>query len=226
MMTVNVRCPKCYSHVSSEDGGTIYLCSPCTLYFAKEDYDTLRKKYLNINTKDISISENESHLHMVYKWKKKYFLLSFSLFWSYLSFSYFASLIDQIVENGLRDPFVVMYPLLGILLLYWTCATFINSTSVVVTQNTIRVFCSPMPWPRMNTQYIVKNIEQIYVEKYVYYYQDKTPVYRYKIVLKEPAKSLDLVKGIEKYDIAVTLENYMERYLDIQDKPMDEEYTT
>ena len=224
MMVVHVRCPKCYNHASSEDGGTIYLCLPCNLYFSQEDYDTLRQKYLNLNTKDISIIENENQLRMVYKWEKNYFLLLFSLFWSYLSFSFFESSFDQIVVNGFGEPFIVMYPLLGVLALYWTCSTFINSTSVVVTQNTIRVFCSPMPWPTMNTSYTIKNIEQIYVVKYVSYYQNNVPIYRYKIVLQDRRFSLDLVQGIEKYAVAVTIENFMERYLDIQDKPMDEEH--
>ena len=224
MMGAQIHCPKCYKLVSYLEERSIYLCSPCNLYFEKEDYEMLRKKYLNINTKGISIVENDHHIKMVYRWEKNYFLLFFSLFWSYLSFSFFAASLEQIVENGLGDIFMFVYPLVGIFLLYWTGATCINSTSVVVTQNKIRVFCSPMPWPGMNINYTIKNIEQLYVEKYVSYHQNKKPIYRYKIVLKEKIKSLDLIKGIEKYEVAITLENYMERYLDIQDKPEEEEY--
>lgn len=216
------RCPKCYNKILSTAQEEICLCASCHLQFAKKDYDFLRRKYLNINTKDIDITENASHLTMVYKWEKKYFLLFFSLFWCYLSFSFVWASFDNTFEEGVT----IVYPLFGVLLLYWSVATFVNSTSVVVTQNHIRVSSSPLPWPGLNTDYQIRNIEQLYVEKYVSYHQNKTPVHRYKIVLKEPKKQVNIVRGIERYEQAVTLENYIERFLDIQDKPVDKEHTT
>ena len=219
----NKHCPKCYKKVS-QDEDNIYLCPACNLYFAEEDYEHLRRKYLHINTKGMSITEDESRLRMIYRWEKNYFLLFFSLFWCYVSFSFFGSTFEHFVEHWPSTSFRVVYPLLGVVLLYWALATFLNSTSVVVTQNSIRVLCSPLPWMGVHKNYVVRNIEQLYVEKYVAYHQNKTPVHRYKIVLRERKLNLDLIRGIEVYEIAVTLENYMERYLDIQDKPVDGEH--
>ena len=226
IMALNIRCPKCFGKISSMEEERVYLCSPCNLYFAREDYEKLRKKYLHINTEGLSISEDKGELKIVCGWHKNYLLMIFSLFWTYLSFSSFVPMLDDIFENGLNHPFVLVYPSISILLLYWVSATFINSTSIVVTQEAIRVFCSPLPWPGVNTHYKIRHIEQIYVEKYASYRQNNQPVYRYKVILKERGACLDLVKGIERYEQAVTIENYMERYLDIQDKPVEDEYTT
>jgi hypothetical protein len=115
---------------------------------------------------------------------------------------------------------MILFPLLhvgvGVGLTYYTVAGFLNRTVVEVSHEGLRIYHTPLPWFG-NKTIPVSDLAQLYREEVVSRENRSTRVtYQLSAVSKE-SKKIKLLGGIETADVALFLEQEIEKWLGIKD---------
>lgn len=146
-------------------------------------------------------------------------------------------LLFTIVWNAILLPFIVMgiasgewrillfaslHILVGVSFLMYTLGLMFNKTSVVVTSQGVDIKNGPIPIPFNPNRFMaVRDIEQLFVEEYVPSKTNGRPDYTYAVTaLTKSAERQRLVGGFSQPGHALYLEQEMETFLNIKDKPV------
>lgn len=146
-------------------------------------------------------------------------------------------LLFTIVWNAILTPFIVMslatgewrillfaslHILVGVSFLTYTLGLMLNKTSIVVTSQGVDIKNGPIPIPFNPNRFMaVRDIEQLFVEEYVPSSTNGRPDYTYAITaLTTSAERQRLVGGFSQPGHALYLEQEMETFLNIKDKPV------
>jgi hypothetical protein len=150
---------------------------------------------------------------------KYVFLLFFCVVWDgFLLFWY-----SIVFSQGGEGPAVIMglFPLLhvavGVGLTYSTLAGFLNTTTLTVEDDLLRVRHRPVPWIG-NRDLRVADLKQLYVREHVSRSRNGTSTtYRVHAVL-DGGNDLKLLSGLEDASQALYVEQQIERHLGIVDE--------
>lgn len=118
---------------------------------------------------------------------------------------------------------MVLFPLIhvaaGIGITYFTVATIFNTTTILADYQTLSVSHKPIPWPGQKT-FQRGDIDQLYsVEKM---HRNKNGVnYTYEVrVLQKDRTQRALLTGLQNTEQALYVEQELERYFRIRDRPV------
>lgn len=146
-------------------------------------------------------------------------------------------LLFTIVWNAILLPFIVMgiasgewrillfaslHILVGVSFLMYTLGLMFNKTSIIVTSQGVDIKNGPIPIPFNPNRFMaVRDIEQLFVEEYVPSKTNGRPDYTYAVTaLTTSAERQRLVGGFSQPGHALYLEQEMETFLNIKDKPV------
>ncbi|MDX2071762.1 MAG: hypothetical protein SFV55_25240 [Haliscomenobacter sp.] len=146
-------------------------------------------------------------------------------------------LLFTIVWNAILTPFIVMgvatgewrillfaslHILVGVSFLMYTLGLMLNKTSIVVTSQGVDIKNGPIPIPFNPNRFMaVRDIEQLFVEEYVPSKTNGRPDYTYAVTaLTTSAERQRLVGGFSQPGHALYLEQEIETFLNIKDKPV------
>lgn len=146
-------------------------------------------------------------------------------------------LVFTIGWNAILSPFVItgiatgewrilafasLHILVGVSFLIYTLGLIFNKTRVVVTSQGVEIKNGPIPIPLNPNRFIaVRDIEQLFVEEYVPSKTNGRPDYTYAVTaLTTSAERQRLVGGFSQSAHALYLEQEMETFLNIKDKPV------
>jgi hypothetical protein len=115
--------------------------------------------------------------------------------------------------------FGLLHTAVGLGLLYFTVAGFINATVICVAQGMIDVRHGPLPWPG-NKSLSVHDVSQLYCRETVQHNKNGTQCTYEVMVLRQDNVRETLVKGLTDADQALYIEQELERHLRIQDQPV------
>jgi hypothetical protein len=168
----------------------------------------------------VTVESQFDSLNIIYRWwsLKYIFLVVFCVAWdSFLVFWY------SMVPQG--APWImILFPIghvaVGVGLTYYTVAGFMNRTFITINQQWITVTHAPLPW------FGNKRIDRIQVgQLYAEEIRSQTSrggtsvQYLLNIVLRDNTK-LKFLAGLSSPDVALFIEQTMEEYLRIEDKPV------
>lgn len=116
---------------------------------------------------------------------------------------------------------MLLFPLLhvgvGAGLAYYTLCGFLNRTCVDISRQEIRIRLGPLPWFGSRTVPALQ-VAQVYREEIVRHHKNGSSThYQLSAVLKDNRK-LKLLSGVEAADMALYLEQEIERHLGIRDQ--------
>ena len=118
--------------------------------------------------------------------------------------------------------FPVLHVAVGVFLTYLTTAMFVNKTEIKVNSEKVMVYHGPLPWPG-NKQISRFDIDQLYVEEKVHRGKHGLRyTYQVHVVNKEGNKTT-LVSHLQKREQACFIEQQIELFLGIKDRPMQGE---
>jgi hypothetical protein len=146
-------------------------------------------------------------------------------------------LLFTIVWNAILTPFIVigvstgewrillfasLHIIVGVSFLLYTLGLMFNKTSIVVTSQGVEIKNGPIPIPFNPNRFMaVRDIEQLFVEEYVPSKTNGRPDYTYAVTaLTTSAERQRLVGGFSQPGHALYLEQEMETFLNIKDKPV------
>ncbi|MEM9822337.1 MAG: hypothetical protein AAF985_14740 [Bacteroidota bacterium] len=229
---MQLECPNCQSTIHSEDINLeklIAKCHDCHAVFAFEEKLNMERAFRRPEIflpKGMEILKLRSELEIQVSWRSSLQtgLVFFTIFWNIivLPFAIFAILSGQIVMLlGLS-----LHLLVGIGMLYYIITTIFNTTFITASPRRLHIEHRPLRVPFYPDRDIeVMDIEQIYVDKYKRSETNGRPDYAYSVeaILKNQ-QHVRLVKGLQYPDQALYIEQEVERFLEIKDRPVTEEW--
>ena len=228
-------CPKCQKEINEEytlESLSNLSCSQCIAHYmqTKEIQHLLRKKQRQ-NPNLISINKESDTTRIFLPWKSRLLVVFSAIFLHVVGFIGLAAELQgandhlplqrQGGEVGIL--FSIGSILLALVCTYISLAGLLNKTIIELTKKEIRISCHPLPWPFHHMDIPISSIQQLYVQKYGQYKSrnmgKEEIVCRYKIMVVTH-KNWDtlIIKGIDTYEEAITIERSIEEILGITDQ--------
>ncbi|NEQ24979.1 MAG: hypothetical protein F6K28_38980 [Microcoleus sp. SIO2G3] len=110
----------------------------------------------------------------------------------------------------------------GLAMMYWTLALLLNSTEVKVDRNQLTIQHGPLPG-KQNLTASARDIIQIYCKEKVTYGKRSSSVKYEVYALSRNQTRQQLITDLPSAEDAVFLEQEIERFLKIQDRPIQGE---
>mmetsp|Transcript_5201 Transcript_5201/g.15812 ORF Transcript_5201/g.15812 Transcript_5201/m.15812 type:complete len:251 (-) Transcript_5201:71-823(-) len=113
----------------------------------------------------------------------------------------------------------------GVNMTYLTAALFLNTTHIVVeSSGALSAYCEPLPWGGYPAPIPVSTIDQLYCEKNARHgkHGKEHIYYRVKVVINQGDRQRQetLVKGLDELQRALFIEQQIEHFLGIPDRPV------
>ena len=174
--------------------------------------------------KNLEIQESASGFTIVRRWFSRKFLglAAFCVFWDgFLIFWY-----QMAFKSG--DSIAIIFPLLhvavGVGLTYYVLAGFLNKTYIGVSRQLLAIVTSPLPFFN-NRTLNPDDIAQLYSKEKIARGRDSTTITYEVHVVTKSGKDIKLVSGLDESEQALYIEQEIEKYLGITDRPVRGEIT-
>ncbi|HZV71533.1 MAG TPA: hypothetical protein VFG10_18400 [Saprospiraceae bacterium] len=227
-----LTCPRCNHILSGSDidvEKTKAKCSHCgyTFGFAFDSSNASIIPELLI-PEGIEELKLRSELDLRLRWKEttskggRWFMLLFASVWNLI----LLPVVIGVIVSGQWGImlFLSMHLLIGMGLLWHLATIYMNSTSISVTRERIRIRTMPLMHPLWkNKDIAVRTIDQLYVSKYVQSTSNGVPNYAFALytILKSGEK-VSLIRGMN-LETQVYIEKAIEDYLEIKNLKVQDE---
>ena len=223
---IELNCKHCETHIPARNINihkAIANCPECDHVFSfEEDLDIARRKPEVVMPKNIESLELRSEINLYRRWwSSKFFGIGFfALFWNGFMIVWYTMALAM--EAYPMMLFGTIHALVGIGMIYWVAAGIFNTTEVRATKNRLYIKHRPVPWVG-NRELDVSQIDQLYTKMKVTQNKGSTS-YSYEVhaVLKG-GKQLKLISGLDSSEEALYIEQELERFLGIKDRPVSGE---
>lgn len=227
-----LECPNCDSEIFSDDINIdkgIAKCHNCHHVFPFED----KLKKLSRGGRRAEVFQPEgiemfrlrSELNIDYKWRNtqssNYFMLFFTLVWNAMILPTAFSAVMSGEIGALLAMSVHIG--VGVWLLLRQMSKFINSTYITVDEHFLTIDHRPISSPWFpNKKIPVDDIEQVFVKKKRTGSTNGVSHYAYSIVVidKKRRQEVSLISGMKNSDKALFIEQEIEYFLGIEDRPV------
>jgi hypothetical protein len=172
---------------------------------------------------DVKIEEGVQDLRLTQRWfSLKYIPMAFfCIAWdSFLIFWYAIAL----TQGGpwIMAVFPIAHVAVGIGLTYYTIAGFINRTRILVSRRIVAIAHGPLPWTG-KVRLDAHDIAQLYCQEEANRNKNGT-YYRYQLsALLRDGRKIKLLSNLNKPDTALFIEQRIEKWLKIEDHPVEGE---
>ncbi len=228
---MHLNCPDCKQDINASDihlEKTIAKCSECHSVFKfDEELDLavpVRPEIFLPKGMDIFELRSEVEIQITWRDTLKSFPLLFTIIWNAMVLP--AAIFAIITARPMIILGLSFHLLVGIASLYYLLTTLYNTTFITADSRHLRIEHRPLILPFYPNQDIpVYEIDQIYVKKYVKSHTNGRPDYVFAVEAILIDKShVRIVKGIQHSDQALYIEQEIERFLAIKDRPVKEEW--
>jgi hypothetical protein len=237
-MEVNMQiyCRQCGAEIRAEDinlDKMIAKCSQCNAIFSFADMygeDSHKKKKVDFSNvpmpNNMSIDNSGSTLVIERKWFSfsHIFLAIFAVIWNGMIWTIFVPNFAEAgaAGFGIFPLFLLPFILVGIGVAYVALAGFLNTTTIHVDNMTLTVHHHPLPF--INKTVPTNDIEQLYTKQQISRSKNGTTVSYQLHIIKYDGKNQRLLQSLDNPEQAIFIEQEVERFLDIEDRPVRGEY--
>jgi hypothetical protein len=220
---ITLTCPSCGGQMTVAPGTSRFTCDYCgNEHILKNDpsLPPVSERVLVPRPQSLTIEKEGRAIRFSRRWfSLKYIPLAFFcvawdaflLFWYGMAF--------RINGPWIMFVFPIAHLAVGIGLTYTTLAGFFNRTVLEVTAEEINVWHEPLPWsgePRIQTA----DLQQLYCRDHRKHSSDGDTVSYELLAVTRDGHSVKLVSGLDSPDVALYLEQQLERGLRIADRPV------
>ncbi len=172
---------------------------------------------------DVKIDTGGYDLRITQRWFSfKYIPMAFfCVAWdSFLVFWYSIALTQD--GPWIMAVFPIAHVAVGVGLTYYTLAGFFNRTRILVSRREVAITHEPLPWLG-NVRLNVMDLEQLYCQEEANQGKNGT-YYRYQLsALLKDGRKIKLLSNLSKPDTALFIEQQIEKWLKIKDRPVEGE---
>ncbi len=146
-----------------------------------------------------------------------WFLLVFCIFWNGFMIVWHSIALSQ--GAWFMSAFGLIHTLVGIGVAYITLAGFLNTTEIRVRYGELTIRSGPVPFPGNKTMR-TDDIEQLYTKERISHTKNGVS-YRYEVLaVKRDGRQEPLLKGLTEAEQALFIEQQLEQFLGIRDRPV------
>jgi len=230
MQLTTPKCPSCGSHFRAEDfdpARGVLSCPHCRALLlvsgARDPASPPRVRPEVPLPARFALEELASGIEIRRRWFQPSFLFLafFCVAWDgFLVFWY--SLVLREGMPWILVVFPIAHLAVGVGLTYFTLAGFLNTTTIAVGSEELRIRHAPLPWPGVR-RLAAQDVEQLYCKERVHRGKNSaTTTYEVWAALRgRPARKL--VAGLPEAEQALFLEQRIERALGLADMPVPSE---
>lgn len=225
---MQLDCKTCGTPIPAENinlDRAIAKCTNCNAVFSFADrFPAATPPKLKVDRpENIQVTRSTNELTIVRKWFGPifFFFAFFSVFWNGITWTFV--LIAISTGNYSMLAFISLHLVVGLGVLYYTAALLLNSTEIRVGRRYLSVKNSPLPFPG-NCTVPVGRIEQVYCKEKISRGRNRSVTYEIYAIAEQDRRQ-DIIKGLPSAEEAVFLEQEIERFLGIEDRPVRGEYT-
>jgi hypothetical protein len=229
---MQIFCRQCGAEIKAADinlDSMMAKCASCNAVFSFADmYEGIKPKAAKrkANALDsvpmpggITVQDDGYQLEITRKWFgcSTVGIGVFALIWNGMIWFIF-------VPAGFSSFGIFLLPFIavGIGFLYMTVAGFLNATTIRVDTSNLSIQHGPVPYPGKTLA--SQDIEQFYTKQRVHHNENSTS-YTYELhAVTFEGKKQKLIGGLSESDQAVYIEQEVERFLGIEDRPVRGEY--
>lgn len=159
-------------------------------------------------------------LRRTWKSAAAYFLIVFTLFWN----GFMAVWMGIAIKQGAWEmaAFGTIHAAVGIFIVYYTVALFINKTDIRIDTYNLSIKHYPLPWFGQ-TQIPVEHVKQVYCEKKINRGKNSTHITHEVRYLDQNRRKKKLISGLNDADQARFIESEIEKTLGIKDRAVSGE---
>jgi hypothetical protein len=231
-MLEKITCPKCKKTLSTmvfNIETNIGRCDYCACLFSGSDIglgqnttSSFQKPVIK-EAKRVSCHREGSALVITRSWYQSGlfgFLLLFGGIFFGVSLAIMTPLyLDFFKEGKFHFAMLFPHPFIGIGALYYASCVLVNKTRIVVDGREVKANHGPLPW--FGSKSIARHeIESISLKEYTSYTKNNVPVFSFSIEIhKKGGAVLTLLKGISEKQQALYIEQNLESFMGLADKP-------
>lgn len=224
---VELKCKNCGSNLAPADFSPQLMaarCPHCQALFAitgtgdrtiaRPEVALPKSFQIQCTPQSLAISRRWFGLHA-------FLLLFFAIIWN--GFMVVWHTISLTQGLWFMSAFGLIHTAVGIFLIYYVLALFLNSTVVRASNQTLEVKSGPLPWK--GDKFLTSSeVEQLYcIEKISHGKDGASTNYRVEAVLRGNRRQT-LINGLTHPDHALYIEQQLEHFLKISDTPVAGEY--
>ncbi|MEO0948817.1 MAG: hypothetical protein AAFY11_11865 [Cyanobacteria bacterium J06641_5] len=225
---MQLNCETCGTPIPAENinlDRAIAKCTQCNSIFSFADrFPAAVPPKLKVDRpENIRVTRSTNELTIVRKWFGPifFFFAFFAVFWNGITWTIaLAAIFSQEYQMLV---FMSLHLAVGLGVLYYTTTLLVNSTEIRVDRRYLSVRNIPLPFPG-NCTVPVGRIEQIYCKEKISRGRSRSVTYELYAIAGEDRRQ-DIIKGLPSAEEAVFLEQEIERFLRIEDRPVRGEYT-
>lgn len=235
MEVLQLKCKNCGAPIQKEDihlDLKLVVCSHCGAVFgpgagelpqATPEWSEPRRAVPL--PKGVEMDTDITGLKITYRWfsPKTLGLLFFAVLWDgFLVFWYGIALSGGAPSQMLL--FGSLHVLVGLFITYQVLTGFLNATTIQADMGRLTIHHGPLPWPG-NRDLSADALDQLYVKQQISYSRrgGRTVTYQLFARLRD-GREVKLISNISNPNQGLYIEQELERYLSIPDRPMPDEY--
>ncbi|HBL15234.1 MAG: hypothetical protein A2X36_03165 [Elusimicrobia bacterium GWA2_69_24] len=224
---MRISCPYCSVNIAAQDvniQAAVGKCAGCGAVFDLNELagaavdGSARKPAVSL-PEGMSIRQDGSDLLLTRKWFSiKYLgLLFFCVFWDGFLVVWYTIAFTQ---GGplLMKLFPMIHVAVGVGLTYTAVAGLLNRTFIRVNASELSVTHGPLPWP--GKKVVRGDLDQLFCEEQVHHGKNGTTVTYTVSAVVRGGKRIPLAAGLDAPDQARFVEQEVERFLGIGDRPV------
>jgi hypothetical protein len=225
---MRITCAQCGADVLAENiniDNLIAKCNFCHAVFRFDDQLEPSQKpspphRLEVPMpKGIEVLPMGNRLEIIRKWfsLKIIFFTAFTVFWDGFMIAWFGIAFSQ--QQWLMAAFGTLHGAVGLGLLYYVLAGYLNRTVITVNRSLFTIKHTPLPWPG-NKLLNPLDMTQLYCKERMH--RNKNSIsYTYEVhAISKDNEHTKLITGLDNSEQALYIEQEIERFLNIEDQPV------
>ncbi|MFC1878612.1 hypothetical protein ACFLZW_01740 [Chloroflexota bacterium] len=234
---ITLACPSCGGNSAIAYQSDRFICDYCgnehifhlparnqPQPVAQQTTGSPKRRALLPRPEGITIRKQGDRLRITWRWfSAKYLgLLLFVIIWNaFLCFWYGIAFTSD--GPWIMFVFPLLHVAVGVSLAYSTLAGFLNRTTILIDSQAFKVQHDPVPWIG-EVDVPISELEQLYcIEKRQSSKNDHSFTYQL-VALLQGGRKKKLVSNLDSPDIAIFLEQQIEKMLKISDQPVIGEF--
>jgi predicted Zn finger-like uncharacterized protein len=220
---MRLRCPECDAEIDADDVNLEQMAAKCRRCHAVFRIDGLvggrAVKPLDTPMPDgMTLEHTAAGLRITRRWFTwgTLFITAFAVFWN----GFLVVTLGSAFVSGFYPiaAFASIHILIGLGLIYWALAGFLNRTTVDVEPIELRVRHGPVPFPGKRLE--AGAVRQLYAKEHISRRRNSSSVTYELHAVTDAGRHAKLVSGLTSSEQALFLEQEIERYLRLEDRPI------
>jgi hypothetical protein len=227
---MQIVCPKCDATIPADNldlGRNLAKCGVCGEVFncaaqldglASPGGGDIKRGEVPL-PKGLRVYRRADGLRILRRWlgPKFFGLAFFCLFWNGFMVVWFTIAITQ--KQWAMAAFGTVHGLVGLGVAYFTLAGFLNTTTITVVHGLLSVTSGPIRVPG-NKNITADALQQLYTKRHVSHGKNGTSISYELRAQTTDGKDEKLVGGLDKQEQALFMEQQIEEFLGIEDRPI------